>query len=179
MNTDPIQIEHLARPPSEADLRELASLLADAVNSGAAVSFLAPLTEAVATDWWRKTIATAADGTVILVARDADGICGTVQMHPSWAPNQPHRADIAKLIVHTRCRGTGIGRRLMVSIEDTAREAGFTLLTLDTKLGCVAEQLYRRLGWTCVGSIPKYALDPDGTAFHSNAIFYKLIAHHA
>jgi GNAT superfamily N-acetyltransferase len=165
-------IERLILPVGDSDLRALALLLVDAVESGAAVSFLAPLTLERAEEWWRRTIAAAYSGAIFLVARDVDGIVGTVQLHPAWAPNQPHRAEIAKLLVHRRSRRKGLGTQLMQSIEDAARRAGFSLLTLDTKRGDTAEQLYRRCGWTPVGAIPGYALDPDGTP-HDAVIFYK------
>ncbi len=159
-------------PVSDADFRALAALLVDAVASGAAVSFLPPLTLDRAEDWWRRTIAMAGSGAIVLVARDGGGIVGSVQLHPAWAPNQPHRADIAKLLVHRRSRRTGLGTRLMQAIEDAARGAGLRLLTLDTKRGDAAERLYRRLGWTPAGTIPGYALDPDGTP-HDAVIFYR------
>ena len=166
-------IERLVSPRGEADLRALAQLLVDAVDSGAAVSFVAPLTVEAATDWWRGTIAAAHPRAIFLVARDADGIVGTVQLHPAWAPNQPHRAEIAKLLVHRRARRSGLGSRLMHEIENAARQAGFTLLTLDAKRGAAADDLYRRLGWTAVGAIPAYAVDPDGITPHDAIIFYK------
>lgn len=165
-------IERLPLPPSETDLRDLARVLVDAVEANAAVSFVAPLTVDRAVDWWRKTVAEAGERAVFLVARDGDGIVGTVQLHPAWAPNQPHRADIAKLIVHRRARRTGLGGRLMQEIEAEARRAGFELLTLDTRQGDAAEQLYRRTGWTELGIIPGYAFDPDGTP-HGAVFFYK------
>ena len=166
-------IERLPQPASDSDLRELAQLLVDAVDSGAAVSFLPPLSIADAADWWRKTIASAHPRAVILVARNGDGIVGSVQLHPAWAPNQPHRGDIAKLLVHRRSRGAGIGPRLMDAAEGMARRDGYRLLTLDAKRGGVAERLYRRLGWTEAGIIPRYALDPDGISFHDTVVFYK------
>jgi GNAT superfamily N-acetyltransferase len=135
------------------------------------VSFLAPLTLERAEDWWRKAISASGPGSIFLVARDAGGIVGSVQLHPAWAPNQPHRADIAKLLVHRRSRRTGLGTRLMQAIEDAARRAGFSLLTLDAKRGGAAERLYQQIGWTLVGTIPRYALDPDGTP-HDAVIFY-------
>ncbi|HET9481138.1 MAG TPA: GNAT family N-acetyltransferase, partial [Candidatus Polarisedimenticolia bacterium] len=88
------------------------------------------------------------------------------------APNQPHRAEITKLLVHRRSRRAGLGARLMRTIEDEARRAGFRLLTLDAKRGEAAERLYRRLGWTAAGTIPGYALDPGGTP-HDAVFFYK------
>src|SRR5215216_5155333 len=126
-------IDQLIPPVSDCDVRALGDLLVDAVDSGAAVSFLAPLTPERAEQWWRMTLAAADVGAVFLVARDAEGIVGTVQMHPARAPNQPHRADVAKLIVHRRSRRVGVGKRLMQSVETAARQAGFTLLTLDAK----------------------------------------------
>ena len=169
-------IERLIPPVPDRDFRALGELLVDAVDSGAAVSCLAPLTVDRAERWWRSTIAAAAAQAIFLVARDVDGIVGTVQLHPAWAPNQPHRADVAKLIVHRRARRTGLGRRLMQSIEDAARQAGFTLLTLDAKEGGAAEQLYRDIGWTVVGTIPRYAVDTDGKTPHGTVIFYKDLA---
>jgi GNAT superfamily N-acetyltransferase len=165
-------IERLILPVGDSDLRSLAQLLVDAVESGAAVSFLAPLPLERAEDWWRRTLAASDSGAIFLVARDAEGIVGTVQLHPAWAPNQPHRAEIAKLLVHRRSRRTGLGTRLMQTIEEAARHAGFRLLTLDTKQGDGAERLYRNLGWIPVGTIPGYALDPDQTP-HAAVIFYK------
>ena len=165
-------IERLAAPVSDSDFRGLAALLVDAVESGAAVSFLAPLTDEQAEEWWRRTISTARPNAVFLVARDPDGIVGTVQLHPAWAPNQPHRAEVSKLLVHRRRRRAGIGARLMDALEDAARLAGFSLLTLDAKRGEAAERLYRRLGWKSAGTIPAFAFDSDG-APHDAVIFYK------
>jgi GNAT superfamily N-acetyltransferase len=164
-------IEQLSAPLSSSDLRALAWLLVDAVESGAAVSFLAPLSVERAEAWWRETLA--APHVICLVARGAEGIVGTVQLRPAWAPNQPHRAEVAKLLVDRRHQRAGLGTGLMHAIEDAARHAGFSLLTLDAKQGAAAERLYRRLGWISVGAIPRYALDPDGTTPHGAVIFYK------
>jgi GNAT superfamily N-acetyltransferase len=173
MTTQAYAIERLTPPVEDSELRALAVLLVDAVESGAAVSFLAPLTPAVAEDWWRRTLSAAPSGAICLVARDAEGIVGTVQLHPAWAPNQPHRGEISKLLVHRRSRRTGLGTRLMAAIEEEAHRAGFRLLTLDAKRGEAAERLYRRMGWIPVGAIPRYALDPDGRTPHDAVIFYK------
>lgn len=170
---EPRELYQLRAPVSDRDFRELAHLLVDAVESGSAVSFLSPLSLEEAEEWWRATLANANDKSIFLVARDNQGIVGSVQLHPAWAPNQPHRAEIAKLIVHRRGRRKGIGIQLMEEIEPLARRAGFTLLTLDTKRGEAAEQLYRRLGWTEVGVIPRYALNPQGGALHDTVVFYK------
>lgn len=166
-------IERLKPPVSEADLQSLAALLVDAVESGAAVSFLGPLEPAQAEKWWRRSLSVPASGAIFLVDRDAIGIIGAVQLHPAWAPNQPHRADVAKLLVHRRARRQGVGTRLMQALEEEARGAGFSLLTLDSRRGDAGESLYRRLGWTTVGTIPRYALDPDGVTPHDTVVFYK------
>ena len=173
MQANSLTIDRLRSPVSDDDLRALARLLVDAVDSGAAVSFVSPLAMEAAEAWWRKTIAAAHPRAIFLVARDSEGVVGTVQLHPAWAPNQPHRAEIAKLLVHRRAQRSGLGSRLMQELEDAARHGGFTLLTLDAKRGAPAEHLYRRLGWTVVGAIPDYAVDPDGTTPHDDVIFYK------
>lgn len=166
-------IEKLTRPIRESDIRDLARLLVDAVESGASVSFLAPLSLARAEEWWRETLANGHPRAAFLVARDDQGIVGTVQFHPAWAPNQPHRAEVAKLIVHRRGRRKGIGRALMHALEARARSGGFTLLTLDAKRGEVAERLYRQMEWTYVGVIPGYALNADGSGPSDTVVFYK------
>lgn len=168
-----ITIERLKPPVTEADLRSLAALLVDAVESGAAVSFLSPLDLGQAEKWWRRSLSTPASGAIFLVARDDLGIVGAVQLHPAWAPNQPHRADVAKLLVHRRVRRQGVGSQLMQALESEARAAGFRLLTLDSRRGDAGENLYRRLGWTTVGTIPRYALDPDGVTPHDTVVLYK------
>jgi GNAT superfamily N-acetyltransferase len=168
-------IERLTPPVSAADLRGLAQLLVDAVESGAAVSFLAPLTLEHAERWWRATIEGSHSRAIVLVARDGEGIAGSVQLHPAWAPNQPHRAEIAKLLVHRRSRRMGLATALMRSIEEAARRAGFGLLTLDAKRGDAADRLYREMGWTPAGTIPRYALDPDGVTPHDAVVFYKAL----
>lgn len=126
-----------------------------------------------AEQWWRQTLTESHAKAVFLTARENTEIVGTVQMHPAWAPNQPHRAEVVKLLVDPRRRGRGIGARLMQAIEDVARASGINLLTLDVKRGGAAERLYRRAGWTYVGAIPDYAVDPDGKTPHDTVIFYK------
>jgi ribosomal protein S18 acetylase RimI-like enzyme len=167
-------IEELARPPADQDVRQLAEILVDAVRAGASVSFMAGFTLDAARQWWQQTLEGADGRAMFLVARDAAGIAGTVQLHPAWAPNQPHRAEIAKLLVHRRARRRGVGRALMTEIERRAQHSGFSLLTLDTA-SSAAEHLYRALGWMPVGVIPDYALNPDGT-FCDTAILYKRLA---
>ncbi len=149
-------------------------MLVDAVESGAAVSFLAPLSIEGARAWWYRTLAASHPRAVFLVARQTGGgIVGTVQVQPAWAPNQPHRAEVCKLVVHRRCRGLGLGRRLMEAAERESTRAGFRLLTLDAKRGTAAEGLYRTLGWIQAGAIPRFAFDTDGVTPHDAVIFYK------
>src|SRR5262245_60465109 len=97
-------IEQLNRSVTDSDVAALANLLVDAVESGAAVSFMAPLTLQRAEEWWRRILSESDARAIFLVARDGDGIVGTVQLHPAWAPNQPHRGEITKLVVHRRSR---------------------------------------------------------------------------
>ena len=167
-------IERLQPPVAETDVRGLSELLVDAVDSGAAVSFLAPLSVEEASRWWKEVLARKTERSVLLVARDGEDIVGAVQLDPAWAPNQPHRAEVSKLLVHRRSRGAGLGAQLMQEVERLAFEAGFSLLTLDAKRGTAAERLYRRLGWVEAGIIPRYALDSDGTP-HDTVIFYKAL----
>lgn len=168
-------IEELPRPASDDDLRHLGVLLLDAVAAGASVGFLDALTLDDAVSWWRARLDAIGTRAIVVVARDDDGIIGTVQVIPASMPNQQHRGEVAKLLVHRRARGRGVGKALMNDVESRARAAGFTLLTLDTKRGDVAEGLYRRSGWTEVGVIPNYALDPDGS-FCDTVVFYKSLS---
>jgi GNAT superfamily N-acetyltransferase len=169
-------IEQLTVPLSDADIEGLALLLLDATAAGASVGFLDSMTLESAAEWWRQSIANAGERAIFLVARDEDGITGTVQLRPASMPNQRHRADVAKLLVHRRARRQGFGGMLMQEIEGLARSAGFTLLTLDTKRGDAAESLYRRSGWTEVGVIPGYALNPDGSLCDTVIFFRDLSA---
>jgi GNAT superfamily N-acetyltransferase len=170
----PVIIEPLTREPVDRDVRDLAHLLLDAIDSGAGVSFMPGLSEAQAMAWWRSLVAAAPERAVILVARDEQGIVGTVQLQPAWAPNQPHRADVAKLIVHRRGRNRGIARQLMDALERAAGERGFTLLLLDTCEGSAAERLYTSMHWTRAGVVPGFAFNPDGSLCDT-VFFYKQV----
>jgi GNAT superfamily N-acetyltransferase len=169
-----VTVERLRGGPADVDLRQLAELLLDAVDSNAGISFMPGLTRAEAETWWRSVMATSPPRAIVLVARDAGAIVGTVQVQPSWAPNQPHRGDLAKLIVHRRRRGGGIARALMLAAERDAAAEGLTLLVLDTCKGSAAERLYTALGWVRVGEIPEFALNPDGSMCDT-VFFYKRI----
>jgi GNAT superfamily N-acetyltransferase len=157
----------------DAQLNQLADVLLDCVEGGASVSFMLPLTRERALAFWRKVAeGVASGGRTLLVAEDAQGICGTVQLIYDLPENQPHRADVAKMLVHRRVRRQGLGAALMRAAEATAYEAGKTLLVLDAVTGGDAERLYARLGWVRVGEIPNYALFPAG-GYCSTTVFYR------
>lgn len=158
----------------ERVLHQLAEVLADCVEGGASVSFMAPLPAARALDFWRGVMDEATGGMrILLVAEDDAGVCGTVQVLLDMPENQPHRGDVLKMLVHRRARRRGVGEALMRSAEDAARAAGKTLLVLDTA-SADAERLYERLGWQAVGVIPDYALLPQG-GFCRTRFYYKRV----
>ncbi|KQU87068.1 acetyltransferase [Variovorax sp. Root318D1] len=146
----------------DAHARQLADVLVDCVEGGASVSFMLPLTRERAWAFWRRVGGGVARGDrLLLVAEDSQGIVGTVQLLLEMPENQPHRAEVAKMLVHRRARRQGLGAMLMQAAEQLGRERGKTLLVLDTS-SAEAERLYARLGWTRVGVIPDFALLPDG-----------------
>lgn len=150
----------------------LADVLLDCVEGGASVSFMLPMARETALDFWRKVADGVARGErTLIVAEDDEGIAGTVQLITDMPENQPHRADVAKLLVHRRARGAGIGRKLMEAVEDAARGQGRRVLVLDTA-SSTAERLYERLGWQRVGVVPDYALMPDGAPC-ATVFYYK------
>lgn len=157
---------------SEAEVHGLALVLIDCVEGGASVGFMLPMPLPKALAFWRRVARDVESGArALLIAEDATGIIGTVQVVLDQPENQPHRADISKMLVHRRARRRGVGAALMRAAEDTARECGKSLLVLDTASGD-AERLYARLGWTLVGIIPDYALWPGG-GFCSTSVFYR------
>lgn len=170
------QIEVVTSPaPTEVEAA-LAELLVDAVAHGASVSFSGSIAPEEARSWWATTLAGFGDRDVLLVARDADGIVGTVNVRGCWQANQRFRGEITKLLVHSRARRRGIGRALMQAIESHALAIGLTLLVLDTNAHSEADRLYQSLGWTRVGEIPGYSLRYDGQRWPT-AIFYKSLTH--
>lgn len=161
---------------SSAQIEELASVLIDCVEGGASVSFMLPLDRAAAVAFWTSVASGVASGArALLVAEDALGICGTAQLVLALPPNQPHRADVSKVLVHRRARRQGVGAALMRAAESTAREHGRDLLVLDTVTNGDAQRLYERLGWVRVGDIPRYALMPTGE-FCSTTYYYRDLA---
>ena len=168
------RIRRLAMPEAREAASALADVLVDCVAGGASVSFMADLTHDDATAFWQGE-ADADDGRAILVAEDRAGIFGVVQVIPAWPPNQPHRADISKMLVHRRARRRGAAEALLTAAEDAAREMNRTVLVLDTVTGGAAERLYEKRGWTRVGVIPDFALMPDGELC-ATTVFYKALA---
>jgi GNAT superfamily N-acetyltransferase len=164
------------REATEHDIADLGALLRAVVYGGAGVSFFVPFSLDAAQAFWRDRVLPAilAGTRRVVIARDEVGhIVGTVQIDLATPPNQPHRADVAKMLVHPDQRRRGIARALMVELERLARASGRTLLTLDTVTGSAAEPLYRSLGYVTVGMIPGYARAALSEELESTTIMYK------
>jgi GNAT superfamily N-acetyltransferase len=170
-----IAIRRLLPPEARELIGALAEVLVDCVEGGASVSFIWPFTKADAEEFFRKVAGGVAAGERILLAAFAGSkLVGTVQILTATPPNQPHRADVAKLLVLRSARGKGVGALLMRQVECEAKVAGKTLLVLDTVTGDAGERLYERLGWVKAGVIPRYALFPDGR-WCDTTIFWKAL----
>ncbi|MFC5662170.1 GNAT family N-acetyltransferase [Kitasatospora misakiensis] len=184
------------RPVTAEELRDaavrLGELLADTVDGGSSVGFLAPLDRGAAADWWRALAPDVAAGRLLLwVAYAGEGaepgagtepgitaggvrIAGTVQLRPATTANGRHRADVAKLMVHRADRGNGLAGRLLAALESAAVGRGIRTLVLDTETGSPAERMYAAAGWTRVGTVPDFATDPAGAPC-ATTIFYKAL----
>lgn len=162
---------------ADREIQGLSDVLIDCVEGGASVSFMLPMSRAKAEAFWRAAAASVARGErVVLAAEDATGaIVGTAQVILNLPENQPHRGDLAKMLVHRRARRRGVGGALLAAAERRALAAGKTLLVLDTASDD-AERLYARTGWQRCGYIPDYALLPDGTPC-ATTFFYKVLRH--
>jgi GNAT superfamily N-acetyltransferase len=172
MNTDNWSLRRL-HAVDDAQIEQLADVLIDCVEGDASVSFLYPLTRDRALAFWRRVAQSVAAGErALLIAEDSNGVCGTVQLTFDLPENQPHRADLSKMLVHRRARRQGLGAALVTAAEATAVQCGKTLLVLDAVTGGDAERLYERLGWVRVGAIPDYALMPRG-GLCSTTYFYR------
>jgi GNAT superfamily N-acetyltransferase len=171
---DTIQVRTLLEA-GDREIQQLSDVLIDCVEGGASVSFMLPIARATAVSFWRSVAAGVARGErVLVVAQDRQGrIVGTVQLIFAQAENQPHRADVAKMLVHRRARRHGVGAALLAAAESAALAAGKTLLVLDTASGD-AERLYAKLGWQRCGVVPDYALLPDG-GFCDTTFFYRAL----
>jgi GNAT superfamily N-acetyltransferase len=163
------------RRAEAADAGALAGILVDVVAGGASVGFMLPLSRERALEVWQRWLGSAARGErIVLVAEDTTSraLVGTVQLVTALPDNQPHRGDIAKMLVHPSARRRGIGAALLGAVETEARAAQKTLLVLDTVTGSDGHRLYARLGWQRVGEIPNYALFPAG-GFCSTTYFFR------
>jgi GNAT superfamily N-acetyltransferase len=160
----------------EPEIRGLSDVLIDCVEGGASVSFMWPMTRAKAEAFWQAAAAGVARGErILLVAEDAAGaIVGTVQVLLNLPENQPHRGDVAKMLVHRRARRLGVGAALLAAAERAALDAGRTVLVLDTVTNTDAYRLYTRQGWQRVGEVPNYALWPDGRPCPTTFFFKSL-----
>lgn len=159
-----------------SQIESLADVLLDCVEGDASVSFMHPLSRERAVAFWQKVAnGVEAQQRALLVAEDAQGICGTVQLIFDLPENQPHRADVAKMLVHRRMRRQGVGAALMLAAEATAKDCGKSLLVLDAVTDGDASRLYARLGWMRVGDIPNFALMPRG-GYCSTTYFYRDLA---
>jgi GNAT superfamily N-acetyltransferase len=168
-----IEIQRLNAVEGRQHLDALADVLVDCVEGGASVSFMPPFPKTDAAAFFRKVLNEVESGDrILLAAFDETKLVGAVQIVTATPPNQPHRADVAKLLVLRSARRQGIAALLMERVEQESIEAGKTLLVLDTCADSSAERLYLRLGWTAAGVIPKYALYPDGT-WCDTTIFWK------
>ena len=157
------EIVAIKSPVAESSLEQLAAVLVDCVEGGASVSFMSPFSQAQGLAFFRKVASAVASGDTVLLAAKLEGrIVGTVQLGLDTPPNQPHRADVKKLLVHRSARGHGVAAALMAQVEEEARRRGRWLLGLDTVPGDNGHRLYLREGWMQVGIVPDYALFPDG-----------------
>lgn len=177
---NPIRIERWTPDQTgvDDDLEMLGAVLHACVHAGGSVSFVLPFSRKDAKAFWRDQILPAvhAGSRRVLLARLAAKIVGTVQLDLATPPNQPHRAEVKKLLVHPDARRRGIARALMAAIEEQAREARRSLITLDTVTGGPAESLYLSLGYGAVGVIPAYALNFDSSKLETTTVMYKQLS---
>jgi len=161
--TDEIEIRRLSPPELREQLDALAAVLQDCVAGGASVGYMEPYSFDDALAAFEGFAADVEQGRRLILAAFADGeLVGTAQVILALMPNQPHRGEIAKVLVHRSARGRGVASQLMERAEEEARAEGKTLLVLDAVTGGDAARLYDRLGWTTVGVVPNFALYPDG-----------------
>ncbi|WP_442966898.1 GNAT family N-acetyltransferase [Rhizobium sp. C4] len=168
-------IRVLDKAATLAALTDLIELFSETVRGGASMGYMLPFPADEAEAYWRGVAEAAERGDIVLMAlEDAGRIVGSVQLGIAMPPNQPHRADIKKLMVHPDQRGRGLSRRLMEAAEREAAARGRSLLVLDTATGEPAEKIYEHLGWTAAGIIPGYALFPDGRPCDTT-VYYKAL----
>ena len=157
----------------ESHVQQLSDVLIDCVEGGASIGFMLPLSRARAHEFWSGLADAVGRGDrALLVAEDDEGVCGTVQLILAQPDNQPHRADLSKMLVHRRARRRGLGEALMRAAEALAVDCGKTLIVLDAVTDGDAYRLYSRLGWVRVGEVPDFALWPEG-GYCSTTFFYR------
>jgi acetyltransferase len=167
------KIQELKTTPSLALFSQLVELLQDAVDSGASVGFLAPLSTAEARNYWMASLEEVARGErVVLLAFENNGLIGCVQLHLSTRANARHRGDVQKLVVHSQAQGKGLGRTLLEAIERVAEQKGRSLLLADARKGAPGERLFTRAGYNALGAIPRFQRGPNGD-FDATVIFYR------
>lgn len=170
-----LKIERLRADELPAQRELLTDLLIDIVETGASVGFVLPLARDEAARYWDALQPSLADGSRLLwTATDATGLLGSVQLELVQKKNGVNRAEVQKLLVHSRARRKGVARALMAEVESRARELRRGLIYLDTEAGSGAEGFYRALGYTCIGGLPEYACSPRGE-WRANAIYYKTL----
>jgi len=182
MRTDTlVSIAELSADEAGLCLGELGALLHACVHDGASIGYVLPFTPADAEGFWRDKVlpAVGAGSRILWVARRGDRIAGSVQLDHDTPPNQPHRAEVRKLLVHPELRRQGISRALMAALEGRARVLGRSLLTLDTRTGDAAEPLYSSLGYAVAGVIPGYCRDPFADHFDPTTVMYKALGREA
>jgi len=172
-----IAISPLSVTEAMDHVAELGALLHACVHNGASIGFVLPFTMAEGETYWRrKVLPRVQDGCVILLVARIDGwIVGSVQLDYDTPPNQPHRAEVRKLLVHPDCRRQGIAKALMAAIERRAAALGRSLLTLDTRAGDHAVPLYTALGYRTAGIIPGYCRDPFEAKLDPTTVMYKAL----
>jgi GNAT superfamily N-acetyltransferase len=169
-------IRVLSAAEAKARLDELSDILVEAVSLGASVNFMAGFSRDEGRAFWRKQLRGLANGeTQLFVGDDGGRLVATVMLTCAHQPNAPHRAEISKMLVLSRARRQGLGRRLLIRVEEAAREAGRTLLMLDTESGSAGDRLYRSCGWSEIGRVPGHAFRPDGRLAETT-LFYKQLA---
>lgn len=176
--TEPPLIRRLDAAEMAERLGDLTAILMDAVAHGASVNFMAGITEEEAAAFWRSQCPGVREGGKrLLVAEDGGRLVGTLLLTLAHQPNAPHRAEVGKMLVLSAARRRGLGRRLLAAAEDMARDAGRTLLLLDTESGSAGEMLYRSCGWTECGRVPDHAFRPD-RRLAETTLFYKVLGPH-
>lgn len=169
-----IAVRSLSPQEARARSAELADLLVDSVQSGGAVNFVWPMTQAKADAWWDGALASHEAGERLILAAESGGrMVGTVQLVLAPQENQRFRADVAKMLVLSSARRQGVGAALLTAVEEEAVRIGRTLLTLDTRTGEAGERLYARMGWQRFGEVADYAINPDGNGLHGATFFFK------